>query len=240
MAARRHAGKTNHIRNRSSMTMIHPTTPVVGRPPCGCTPPGGQDTPPVCIHHLDDFEFIFVHYDRTGTVELAFPPCDFTMELTTDTGFRTYTAGVRNGVPFNLREDNGRIRVMCNAHRLPPGDMQCRMTLHIPDPAMPDGIRDQCDAFPLGIRLVTERACRCAAVTDVAVVSARLPVLGMEEITQAEVAAMFEQEEGSPLSALRPATDEEIDSIFHGEETAAAHDTAEGDAQGSPQEGAQP
>ena len=213
--------------------------PLTRRALCGSPDSDGQGRP-VAVHYLEGFEFILPLTDLTGRFPLAFPACDFTLEISSGTGFRTYTAGVHNGVPVNLREDNGRIRVICDRHRLPPGHLWCRMTLHIPDPSMPDGTRDTGDRFPLGIELVPERACVSQGAGAVYVPAAQLPVLGMEEITEAEVAGMFEQLEGSPLSALRPATDAEIEAIFGGEPTAAAEASETDDNQTDPQEGGQP
>lgn len=164
---------------------------------------------------------------------------DFTLEVRAKGSPVRVSASRKGGVltPGCSVDAAGRIRAAFDSHGLPPGRLYCRLTVEIPDAEFPDGFRRLVWEFPAWIELVNGDV--CPADGEV-LVSAIVPLLGMEEITQEEVAAMFEQEEGSPLSALRPATDEEIDSIFHGEETAAAHDTAEGDAQGSPQEGAQP
>lgn len=114
-----------------------------------------------------DFDFILTLKDCTGEREIPFPECDFTLEIYSETGFRSYTAGVCDGVAVNCREDNGRIHVYCDNHGLPLGQLWGRLTLHCPDGEWPDGVRDTGDAFPLGIELVADRASCCKTAAEI-------------------------------------------------------------------------
>ncbi len=161
--------------------------------------------------------------------------CGFTMEVRPK-GSPTRIVLSRKGdalSPGLSLMPDGSIHCACDNHGLPPGKVYCRITVEFPDAAFPDGFRRQVWEFPTGIEL--SAAATCPGDGE-ALVSVVVPLLGMEEITRDEVAEMFEQLEGSPLSALRPATGAEIQAVFNPQ---AAIDITD-DNLTAPQEGAQP
>lgn len=144
---------------------------------------------------------------------------DFTLEVRAKGSPVRVSASRKGGAltPGCSVDAAGRIRAAFDNHGLSPGRLHCRLTVEIPDAEFPDGSRRLVWEFPAWIELVNGDV--CPADGEV-LVPAIVPVLGMEEITEAEVDEMFSQLEGSPLSALRPATDEEIEDVFRPQEGA--------------------
>lgn len=177
----------------------------------------GHWVPRLCC---EDFAFRFRPAGCDGTPALT-GDCDFRVEVGTANSRNRYTVWRKGGACSEgcTMDGDGFIHVYCSNHGLPAGKLRCMCISEDPDENYPGGMRRDAWEFPLGIELVNGGNCGCSTGDEIEV-SVVVPVQGMEEITEAEVAAMFEQEEGSPLSALRPATDEEIEDVFRPQEGA--------------------
>lgn len=89
------------------------------------------------INFRSDFDFILQLFDHDGRI-IGWPPFDFRVRLWTDTRCRAYEAGVKDGVPFNCYEDDGRIHIVCDNHGLHVGRLHIDFTSLVPDDKYPD------------------------------------------------------------------------------------------------------
>lgn len=92
-----------------------------------------------------------------GTIEkreVFWPEHDWTARLYTSIGLKAYIVSRKGDVLTNCFNDNGRIHVVCNNHRLGKGRLQCEFHAEIPNGLYPDGIEDLYEPQLLDIELV--------------------------------------------------------------------------------------
>lgn len=120
------------------------------------------------INFRSDFDFILQLLDHDGRI-IGWPPFDFRVRLWTDTRWRAYEAGVKDGVPYNCYEDDGRIHIVCDNHGLHVGRLHIDFTSLVPDDKYPDANKSVLTPIDTDITLT---------VTD-----SELPAAGEIEIT---------------------------------------------------------
>ena len=105
------------------------------------------------IHYKSDFDFILTLLDKDGR-SIGFPPCDFTVTLTSGSSARRFTASCIGGECINLFNDDGQIHIVADAHGLAPGHLRATVELTAPDTLFPDGSRRLIHPAPLDIDLI--------------------------------------------------------------------------------------
>lgn len=85
---------------------------------------------------------------------MPFPDYDFTVRLTSATNLQAFVASQRAGTLTNCINDNGRIHIYADNHRLRPGPLNVEFTALIPDENFADGTRRITIADTLDIHLV--------------------------------------------------------------------------------------
>ena len=108
------------------------------------------------INYRSDFDFILHLRDCRGQ-ELPFPTYDFMVKLVTDGG-GSFIASQVKGVKTNCYDDEGKLHIVCNAHKLPPGNLRVSFEGDIPDDIFPDGKRFNVTTDYLPIALVIGKA----------------------------------------------------------------------------------
>ena len=114
------------------------------------------------INYRSDFDFILHLRDCRGQ-ELPFPTYDFMVKLVTDGG-GSFIASQVKGVKTNCYDDEGKLHIVCNAHKLPPGNLRVSFEGDIPDDIFPDGKRFNVTTDHLPIALVIGKADVCCSV----------------------------------------------------------------------------
>lgn len=114
------------------------------------------------INHKSDFDFI-AEVEAIGAddnkVEIGFPQYDWEIILATgDCSYnsRTYVASYRKGVATNCYNDNGKIHIICDNHKLPVGQLQMEFRSFLPNVNYPDGTQKVVATYDLDIELTTE------------------------------------------------------------------------------------
>ena len=113
------------------------------------------------INYKSDFDLILrletcVHNDD-GTEErtdIGFPDCDFTATFWTASKVSTYVASCIGGQMKNCFNDNGRIHVVFDNHKLSKGQLKVELHTSLPNGIYPDGTQDIYEPHPLDIELV--------------------------------------------------------------------------------------
>ena len=115
------------------------------------------------INYKSDFDVILhletcVHNDD-GTIErkdVAFPDHDFVATFWTASKVNTFVASCIGGVMTNCFNDNGRIHVVFDNHRLSRGRLMVELHTLLPNGIYADGIQDIYEPHPLDIELVAD------------------------------------------------------------------------------------
>lgn len=114
------------------------------------------------INYKSDFDFI-VEVKATGPeddkVAIDFPQYDWEIILTAgDCSYnsRTYIVSYHKGVATNCYNDNGKIHIICDNHKLPVGQLQMEFRSFLPNSNYPDGTQKVVATYELDIELTTE------------------------------------------------------------------------------------
>lgn len=114
------------------------------------------------INYKSDFDFI-AEVKAIGAddnkVEIGFPQYDWEIVLTTGDccyNSRTYVASYKKGVVTNCYNDNGKIHIICDNHKLPVGQLQMEFRSFLPNANYPDGTQKVVATYDLDIELTTE------------------------------------------------------------------------------------
>ena len=114
------------------------------------------------INYKSDFDFIAevkAEGAEGNNVSIGFPQYDWEIVLTTgDCSYnsRTYVASYRKGVATNCYNDNGKIHIICDNHKLPVGRLKMEFRSFLPNSNYPDGTQKVVATYDLGIELTTE------------------------------------------------------------------------------------
>ncbi len=128
------------------------------------------------IHRVNaksDFDFILKLFcgcakDGGEPQEIGWPGFDWTARFWTWSPANAYTVSCIGGVCTNCFNDNGRIHVVFDNHRLTKGRLRCDLTAELPNAVYPDGSRREVLPQPVGIELVSDAGdCGCVGETEV-------------------------------------------------------------------------
>ena len=100
--------------------------------------------------------------------DVGWPEHDWVATFRTDNGLREYDASRKGDTLVNCFNDNGRIHVVFNNHRLGKGVLRVDFHSEIPNAIYPDGIQDLYEPQPLDIELVDGPG-DCAGAAEVEV-----------------------------------------------------------------------
>lgn len=114
------------------------------------------------INYKSDFDFI-AEVKAIGAddnkVAIDFPQYDWEIILTTgDCNYnsRTYVVSYRKGVATNCYNDNGKIHIICDNHKLSVGQLRMEFRSFLPNSNYPDGTQKVVATYDLDIELTTE------------------------------------------------------------------------------------
>ena len=114
------------------------------------------------INFKSDFDFI-AEVKAIGAddnkVAIDFPQYDWEIILTTDdccNNSRTYVVSYRKGVATNCYNDNGKIHIICDNHKLSVGQLRMEFRSFLPNSNYPDGTQKVVATYDLDIELTTE------------------------------------------------------------------------------------
>lgn len=123
------------------------------------------------INYKSDFDFILpfpvCKATADGTcerVDLGWPDFDWEVKLYTSSKINAYTASRKGDTLVNCFNDNGRIHIVCDNHRLGRGVLNVEIHSELPNGIYPDSVQNIFSPYPLGIELI-EGAGDCA--TDI-------------------------------------------------------------------------
>lgn len=124
------------------------------------------------INYKSDFDFIanLKALGADGTeVEIGFPSYDFEAVLTTDcSGYnKHYVASQKNGVTTNCFNDNGKLHIVCDNHKLSVGELKLTFNTYLPNNIYPDGSQKVVADYDMNIELVVENTDVNSAEVDV-------------------------------------------------------------------------
>lgn len=112
-------------------------------------------------NYKSDFDIILTlktcvrHEDGTCSKrDVGWPEHDWVATFRTENGLREYVASRKGDTFVNCFNDNGRIHVVFNNHRLGKGVLRVDFHSEIPNAIYPDGIQDLYEPQPLDIELV--------------------------------------------------------------------------------------
>lgn len=118
------------------------------------------------INHKSDFDFfldikVCAGMDESGNriyTDLGFPDFDFEgLAYTSNKANSFRFAYSESGGCVNCFNDNGRIHVVCDRHRLSVGQLMVELRSNLPNGIYPDGHKLIVDPMPVGIELVHGR-----------------------------------------------------------------------------------
>ena len=124
------------------------------------------------INYKSDFDFI-ANLKALGAdgneVEIGFPSYDFEAVLTTDcSGYnKHYVASQKNGVTTNCFNDNGKLHIICDNHKLSVGELKLTFNAYLPNNIYPDGSQKVVADYDMNIELVVENTDVNSAEVDV-------------------------------------------------------------------------
>lgn len=114
------------------------------------------------INYKSDFDFIAevkAEGAEGNNVSIGFPQYDWEIILTTGDccyNSRTYVVSYRKGVATNCYNDNGKIHIICDNHKLSVGQLQMEFRSFLPNVNYPDGTQKVVATYDLDIELTTE------------------------------------------------------------------------------------
>lgn len=158
------------------------------------------------INYKSDFDFI-AEVEAIGAednkVAIGFPQYDWEIILTTgDCNYnsRTYVVSYHKGVATNCYNDNGKIHIICDNHKLSAGQLHMEFRSFLPNSNYPDGAQKVVANYDLDIELTTENTGITSAEVQIV-----LPFLYDSAYRQAITAGYTgSQEEYMALAAMLP------------------------------------
>lgn len=120
-------------------------------------------------NYKEDLDFIMRLRDCRGE-DVGWPSWDWEAKFYTTLKPNACTASHKDGVLTNCFNDDGRIHIVLNDHRLSKGILHVDFTAKIPSGIYPDGVKDKVVVMPLDIELVGETGdCSCPGTAEVEV-----------------------------------------------------------------------
>lgn len=165
------------------------------------------------INYNDDFSCILHVWacghgsDEESRVELGWPQWNWRARFYTTQKVNYYEASCIDGVCTNCFNDNGRIRVIFNQHRLSAGELHVKFTAYLPDDLYPDG--DEVHVVPgdSGITLVRERG-DCPSAVEAELL---LPFIKGDKGDKLTYADLTEADKADLIAPIKKEVDKKAD-----------------------------
>lgn len=138
--------------------------------------------------------------------DVGWPEHDWVATFRTDNGLREYVASRKGDTLVNCFNDNGRIHVVFNNHRLGKGVLRVDFHSEIPNAIYPDGIQDLYEPQPLDVELVDGPG-DCAGAAEVEVLLPYIKGDRGEKLTYGDLTA---QDKEDLISPIKESIDEAI------------------------------
>lgn len=156
-------------------------------------------------NYKSDFDIILKlktcvrHEDGTCSKrDVGWPEHDWVATFRTENGLREYVASRKGDTLVNCFNDNGRIHVVFNNHRLGKGVLLVDFHSEIPNAIYPDGIQDLYEPQPLGIELVDGPG-DCAGAAEVEVLLPYIKGDRGEKLTYGDLTAQDKEDLIAPI-----------------------------------------
>ena len=156
-------------------------------------------------NYKSDFDIILTlktcvrHEDGTCSKrDVGWPEHDWVATFRTDNGLREYVASRKGDTLVNCFNDNGRIHVVFNNHRLGKGVLRVDFHSEIPNAIYPDGIQDLYEPQPLDIELVDGPG-DCAGAAEVEVLLPYIKGDRGEKLTYGDLTAQDKEDLIAPI-----------------------------------------
>lgn len=130
--------------------------------------------------------------------DVGWPEHDWVATFRTDNGLREYVASRKGDTLVNCFNDNGRIHVVFNNHRLGKGVLRVDFHSEIPNAIYPDGIQDLYEPQPLDIELVDGPG-DCAGAAEVEVLLPYIKGDRGEKLTYGDLTAQDKEDLIAPI-----------------------------------------
>jgi hypothetical protein len=113
------------------------------------------------VNYKSDFDFtaVFKAFGQGGEVEIGFANYDWEIVLTTGCNHfasKGYVVSYKGGVCTNCFNDNSKVHIVMNDHKLGVGQIQGVVKANIPNPIYPDGYQLLMHNVVLPFELVTD------------------------------------------------------------------------------------
>lgn len=138
--------------------------------------------------------------------DVGWPEHDWVATFRTDNGLREYVASRKGDTFVNCFNDNGRIHVVFNNHRLGKGVLRVDFHSEIPNAIYPDGIQDLYEPQPLDIELVDSPG-DCAGAAEVEVL---LPYIKGDRGEKLTYGDLTEQDKADLISPIKESINKAI------------------------------
>lgn len=124
------------------------------------------------INYKSDFDFILRLTDCKGD-NIGFPDFDWEAKLYTNSKANAFVVYSRNGETVNCFNDEGKIHVVVDGHKMGIGNLNVEMRMELPNDIYPDGVQNDVQPMPLDIELVSGQG-DCPTTAEIEV---RLPYI---------------------------------------------------------------
>ena len=171
-------------------------------------------------NYKSDFDIILTlktcvrHEDGTCSKrDVGWPEHDWVATFRTESGLREYVASRKGDTLVNCFNDNGRIHVVLNNHRLGKGVLRVDFHSEIPNAIYPDGIQDLYEPQPLDIELVDGPG-DCAGAAEVEVLLPYIKGDRGEKLTYGDLTEQDKEDLIAPIKeSINKAIEEKQDKL---------------------------
>ena len=171
-------------------------------------------------NYKSDFDIILTlktcvrHEDGTcDKRDVGWPEHDWAATFRTENGLREYVASRKGDALVNCFNDNGRIHVVFNNHRLGKGGLRVDFHSEIPNAIYPDGIQDLYEPQPLDIELVDGPG-DCAGAAEVEVLLPYIKGDRGEKLTYGDLTEQDKEDLIAPIKeSINKAIEEKQDKL---------------------------
>lgn len=107
------------------------------------------------INEKSDYDFLLTlkYLDGEGNEVQGFPPYDWELVLFTTSPIEGFHVGYKSGKMINCYQDNDKIHIVLNNHKLDTGQLKGESTIYIPNSIYPDNTQKVVSYYDFGISI---------------------------------------------------------------------------------------
>lgn len=107
------------------------------------------------INKKSDYDFLLTlkYLDGEGNEVQGFPPYDWELVLFTTSPIEGFHVGYKSGKMINCYQDNDKIHIVLNNHKLDTGQLKGESTIYIPNSIYPDNTQKVVSYHDFGISI---------------------------------------------------------------------------------------